>query len=171
MPRRDIADILRRLDRFISVTLPTLPPDFAYYEPETHSVRSMIGLDRDPFFCGVKESATLAGLAAAALGVSRAEIVCQQIMFVAKGARTSSEAPWHQDNAYQRYDPPEALMLWLAVDEVGPESGPVVYARASHRLGGVPHQPTDERGFSLAVVDPPDPARFPKCRRRWNAGA
>jgi phytanoyl-CoA hydroxylase len=49
-----------------------------------------------------------------------------------KPARVGSGVPWHQDNAYFCLAPPDALTMWVAVDEVTMENGAVRYLPGTH---------------------------------------
>jgi phytanoyl-CoA hydroxylase len=74
----------------------------------------------------------------------------------------SYEFPYHQDNAYQFWDPPESVLVTLALDESTPESGAIVCLKGSHKLGDLPHHPSGVLGASLGLVDAPDIERFPE---------
>ena len=44
-----------------------------------------------------------------------------------KAKKTGNETPWHQDGEYWPIKPLESVTIWLAIDEVTPENGPLQY--------------------------------------------
>ncbi len=76
----------------------------------------------------------------------------------AKPSRVGSAVPYHQDNAYFNYSPPDALTCWIALDESNLTNGCVYYVRGSHRQGVLPHIASYIQGNSLKIMDPPDPS-------------
>lgn len=48
--------------------------------------------------------------------------------------------PWHQDNGYWRLDPPEAMSIWIALDDADEENGCMWVIPGSHRAGAAEHQ-------------------------------
>jgi ectoine hydroxylase-related dioxygenase (phytanoyl-CoA dioxygenase family) len=122
----------------------------------------MSAMDReDEFFAELKRHPRFIALAAELFGAAEADIVAENMQFFGKAAREGSAAPWHQDNGFQNYTPPEACMFWLALDDVTEENGCVRFATGSHKLGLQPHRPSGVLGFSMGAVAPV-PARFPE---------
>jgi ectoine hydroxylase-related dioxygenase (phytanoyl-CoA dioxygenase family) len=79
-------------------------------------------------------------------------------MFACKLPNQESErTSWHQDNPNFPLDR-NALTIWVALDEITPDMGPVEYLSGSHRcgmLGDVPKSRMD------LLDEYPDLARFP----------
>ena len=48
-----------------------------------------------------------------------------------KAKKTGNETPWHQDGEYWPIKPLESVTIWLAIDEVTPENGPLQYIPGS----------------------------------------
>jgi hypothetical protein len=46
--------------------------------------------------------------------------------------------PWHQDEPYWPFDAPDGLVVWCALDPVGPDNGGLELARGSHLIGRGP---------------------------------
>ena len=102
-------------------------------------------------------------------GTGEAEII-EEVCNTSASRLRRSVTPWHQDNGFQHYTPPESLMVWLAVRDVDEEMGCVVFAKGSHKLGVVPHVPSGVLGFSQTVREPPDPAKFPEVKAMMKRG-
>jgi ectoine hydroxylase-related dioxygenase (phytanoyl-CoA dioxygenase family) len=72
-----------------------------------------------------------------------------------KPARVGSGVPCHQDNAYFCQTPPDMLTVWIAIDPVTPENGPVFYIKGSHRGEVLPTRPSGVRGNSIGLAETP----------------
>jgi ectoine hydroxylase-related dioxygenase (phytanoyl-CoA dioxygenase family) len=60
-----------------------------------------------------------------------------------KPAHGGKVATWHQDWSYwQMIAECETVSCWIALDDVTPEGGPMVYWEGSHKLGLYPHPDT-----------------------------
>ena len=98
------------------------------------------------------------------------EPVADGIQYIDKPPHASYEFPYHQDNAYQFYDPPRALAATVALDEQRAESGPIACLRGSQALDILPHEPSGVLGASRGLVDPPDTATYPEVAVEMEAG-
>ncbi|MFQ5468567.1 MAG: phytanoyl-CoA dioxygenase family protein, partial [Kiloniellaceae bacterium] len=74
-----------------------------------------------------------ARIAAALMGSRRVNIFFDQWLIKEPG--TPTRTPWHQDLPYWPINGWQVATLWLALDEVGADSGAVEYLRGSHRWG------------------------------------
>ncbi|MBP5971639.1 phytanoyl-CoA dioxygenase family protein [Brasilonema sp. CT11] len=90
-------------------------------------------------------------------------LACFTAHYICKPPRDGYAVFWHQDGAYWRLDPLEAVTLWLAVDETNPERGCLRMIPGSHKL---PLQPIQYRSdipnmlsSSLANLDLVDEAK------------
>jgi ectoine hydroxylase-related dioxygenase (phytanoyl-CoA dioxygenase family) len=72
-----------------------------------------------------------------------------------KPARVGSGVPFHQDNAYFCQTPPDMLTVWIALDAVTEENGPVYFVKGSHQQGVLPTRPSGVRGNSIGMAEPP----------------
>jgi ectoine hydroxylase-related dioxygenase (phytanoyl-CoA dioxygenase family) len=67
-----------------------------------------------------------------------------------KAEKTGNETPWHQDGEYWPIKPLESLTVWVAIDEVKSENGPLQYIPGSHldkKL--VEHKTLDKKNITL----------------------
>ena len=96
--------------------------------------------------------------------------VADGIQYIDKPPFATYRFPYHQDNAYQFYQPPRSLAATLALDAQGEGSGPLSFLRGSHELDILPHQPSGVLGASRGLVDPPDTARYPEVAATMEAG-
>ena len=49
-----------------------------------------------------------------------------------KKEKNGKETPWHQDGEYWPIKPLESVTVWLSIDEVTEENGPLQYIPGSH---------------------------------------
>ncbi|MDX2031292.1 MAG: phytanoyl-CoA dioxygenase family protein [Blastocatellia bacterium] len=167
----EMAEFDTALARYVAEVVPHLPPDYVFHEAGG-GIKSMNRLDEhDTFFADFKRHPRVLQLVAELLGTSATQIIAESLQFFGKPAYEGSVTPWHQDNGFQHYAPPESLMLWLALDDVDEENGCVVFARGSHTLGTVAHVPSGVLGFSQTVKEPPDPLLFPEVNAAMRRGS
>ena len=67
-----------------------------------------------------------------------------------KAEKTGNETPWHQDGEYWPIKPLESVTIWLAIDEVTPENGPLQYIPGSHLNKNLAeHKTLDKKNVTL----------------------
>lgn len=71
--------------------------------------------------------------AAAAMGSAKINLIFDQILVKEPG--TSTRTLWHHDGTYWPVAGDQIATLWVALDDVGPETGAVEYVKGSHRWG------------------------------------
>jgi ectoine hydroxylase-related dioxygenase (phytanoyl-CoA dioxygenase family) len=86
----------------------------------------------DAFRCLVTDP-RLAGLAGQALGATAVRLLEDNAL--TKDAFSGGELKWHQDYAYWPLGQPNAVTVWIALDDVTGDNGAVRMARGSHHLG------------------------------------
>jgi ectoine hydroxylase-related dioxygenase (phytanoyl-CoA dioxygenase family) len=146
-----VSSIRNELDRYIVETLPGLPPEDYVLEAEGGPVRNLWRLERhSPFFAQLGENSRMAALVSALVN---GDPVLMAIESFNKPARVGSIVPPHQDNAYFCLTPPDALTVWIAIDTVTKENGPVYYLRGSHKDGTLPHAASNIPGNSMGLRD------------------
>ena len=70
-----------------------------------------------------------------------------------KPAKVGSGVPPHQDNAYFCRTPADKLTIWIAIDPVTNENGPVTYIKGSHLNGVLPTKPSGVKGNSIGLAE------------------
>jgi 2-oxoglutarate-dependent dioxygenase len=88
------------------------------------------------------------------------------------------EVPWHQDNGYWKLDPPNAVSLWIALDDADEANGCMRFVPGSHRAGEVGHQRAGQyiaqlkadadESLAVAVPLPAGSGVFHHCRTLHN---
>jgi phytanoyl-CoA hydroxylase len=160
----EMANIEAAIARYLREVVPQLPAGYVFRE-DGGGIRSMNRLEEyDAVFAAFKQQPRFLQLAGELFATDATQIIAESLQFFGKPAYEGSVTPWHQDNGFQHYAPPESLMLWLALDDVDEENGCVVFARGSHTLGTVAHVPSGVLGFSQTVKDAPDLMRFPEVK-------
>lgn len=81
-----------------------------------------------------------------------------------KHPKISKPTRWHQDQAYFKVKPANAITFWISLDVIGPTNGPISYILGSHKHSNLLHdrysKDTTFRvrsgvpGLSLCVHDP-----------------
>lgn len=166
-------EIDEQLSNYIKKEVPKLKPERVFFEDGKNSaIKSMSRMnDESRFFYDFKEHPKVKHLVADIFEVEVNEIVSETLQFFGKPAFEGSITPWHQDNGFQHYNPPESLMIWVALQDVDEEMGCVIFATGSHKQGVVSHTPSGVLGFSQTVEIPPDPAVFPEVKAVMKRGS
>ena len=139
------------LDAFVRDNLATLPPEDYVLEPDGTSVRNLWRLEAH---CDAFRALSLEPrMLDLVRPLVRGEPVVMGVESFNKPARVGSPVPPHQDNAYFCLRPADALTLWIALDPVTEENGPVRYLRGSHRAGLRAHAPSGVAGNSMGLRD------------------
>lgn len=148
----EISEIAQQVDRYISELVPELPSEHVYYEDKSDrstlkQLQRMHEHDAwfDTLFDGKPRELAQELLAS--------EVTKQNMQFFNKPPGVGKPTPPHQDGYYFKLDPPEALTMWLALEEVDEENGCVRYVRGSHRHGIRPHGLSGTLGFSQGMTD------------------
>ena len=150
-----MARIRAQLERYGHQIAPTLPETDVVWEADGNAVRNLWRMEQhDPFFEKLAADPQVLALVRELVG---GEPVLMGVETFNKPARVGSGVPAHQDNAYFCRRPPDVLTVWVAVEPVTAENGPVFYVRGSHRRGALPHKPSGVKGNSMVLDAPFDP--------------
>src|SRR5262245_11424417 len=154
-------EIETELARYVSEVVPRLPPQDVVFEIRQNecgekAIRNLWRMEHySDYFAELARDADLLKLIGVLVnGIPN--LVAVELF--AKPSRVGSAVPYHQDNAYFNYSPPDALTCWIALDESNLTNGCVYYGRGSHRQGVLPHIASHIQGNSLKLMDPPDPS-------------
>ena len=137
---REIEEVARHVDDYCQNIVPNLEPGDVYYEDSpARPIKSAFFLEqRSALFERLRHDERLIGMLRAIW--PKGEIIPEIVMFFAKPARDGSEAPPHQDNAFQCWDPALVLTVTIAIDESTPDNGALMCQTGSHRLGLLPYR-------------------------------
>ena len=142
----EVAHVRRNVDRYISQFRATLPHPMIRFEADGVAVRSLYVMDRfDLYFRDFGNSPRFKELVGKVAGFD-AQLFSVETFN--KEPRIGSAAPPHQDSAFLK-DHAYVVTLWISLDRVSKENGPVRYWRGSHRNGLLPHV---EHLFGLQVA-------------------
>jgi ectoine hydroxylase-related dioxygenase (phytanoyl-CoA dioxygenase family) len=148
----EVAEVRAELDRYTREDLASLPPDAATMEADGRTVRNLWRLENhNPRLRALAERADIRALIGKLV---HGEPVLAAVETFNKPARIGSGVPYHQDNAYFCQEPPDMLTVWIAIDPVTPENGPVYFVKGSHLGGVLPTRPSGVRGNSIGMAEP-----------------
>jgi len=166
----DLVSLVSALTACIRDVAPTLDPGEIYYEDAPdRPIKSMFRLENHhETFRSLLSDARLGDLARAIY--DDPDALLWTSMFFGKPARSGSEAPPHQDNIFQCWKPPEAMTMTIAVDASTSENGALIFQKGSHKLGTLPHLPSNVMGFSQRLIDPLDTSQYPEVEIHMKPG-
>lgn len=145
-----VLEIRAALQRYSDTILPGLPPEDVVMELDGNSVRNLWRMEKhDAYFDSLTRLPNVLALVRAFV---HGDPVAMAVESFNKPARVGSAVPQHQDNAYFCFSPPDVLTVWIAVDEVTEENGPIHYVRGSHKGGLLPHEPSHVAGNSMGLA-------------------
>ncbi len=145
-------EIRSEIGRYIREDLDSKPDDARTYEADGVTVRNLWRLEKhNQNLCDMVESEALMEL----IGpfVNGAPLLVGIETFN-KPARIGSGIPYHQDNSYFCQSPPDMLTVWVAMDAVTNENGPIFFVKGSHKLGSLPTKPSGVKGNSIGMAEP-----------------
>jgi phytanoyl-CoA hydroxylase len=148
-----VADVRTELERYMRDDLPSKSADARSLEPDGETVRNLWRLEQhSDYFRDLAASELITSLMPELVG---GEPVLAAVETFNKPARVGSAVPYHQDNAYFCRTPPDMLTLWVAIDPVTTENGPVYFIKGSHKSGLLPTKPSGVTGNSIGLAEPP----------------
>ncbi len=149
-----VAELRDEISRYIREDLASKPADARTLEADGTTVRNLWRLEEhNP---GLRAFAEQPDIHALIGPLVHGDAVLAAVETFNKPARVGSGVPYHQDNAYFCQAPPDMLTVWIAIDAVTPDNGPVFFVRGSHRHGVLPTRPSGVRGNSIGLTQPPD---------------
>jgi len=136
--------------------VPALPESDVVYEADGQAIRNCWRMHaHDSFFAQLPAEKRLQTLIAALVNGTP---FCMGVETFNKPAKVGSGVPPHQDNAYFCQEPPDVLTVWVAMDDVTSENGPVHYLSGSQIQGLREHTPSGVKGNSIGLAEPVDEA-------------
>lgn len=148
----EISACNQKLERFIKEAAPNLPPEHVFYEnkDDPSTLKQLQSLHQHDEWFSTLMNGNPRLLAETLLG---SEVTAENMQFFNKPPGIGQPTPPHQDGYYFKLDPPHALTMWMALEEVDEENGCVRYVRGSHLKGLRPHGQTGTLGFSQGMID------------------
>ncbi len=146
-------ELNQKLEQFIHEIVPSMPPERALYEEQNNiaSLKQLFHLsDYDPYFDKLLNTGKLKNLAEVLLGEKIAKSVVE---YFNKPPGIGKATPPHQDAYYFMLTPPQAITIWLPLEDVDEETGCLRYIKGSHQKGMRPHGRTSTLGFSQGITD------------------
>ncbi len=148
----DVVAVREALARYTEELVPSLPESDYVLEADGSTVRNLWRMEtHDPFFAALGQRSTIRELLSPLL---HGEPVLIGVETFNKPSRVGSGVPPHQDNAYFCMTPPDVLTVWIAIDAVTEDNGPVTYWPGSHKDGMRPHVKSGVSGNSMGLAEP-----------------
>lgn len=155
-----IQEIRQELDSYIKHGLPQRANANCTFEADGKTVRNLWQLEQYlDYFRALAERPKITRLVSKLVHGEPTLIAVETFN---KAASVGSGVPYHQDNAYFCQSPPDVLTMWIAIDPVSVENGPVYYVEGSHKLGMLPTKPSGTAGNSIGLVEEPS---IPKSKQ------
>ncbi|WP_339742860.1 phytanoyl-CoA dioxygenase family protein [uncultured Rubinisphaera sp.] len=78
--------------------------------------------------------------------------------FFCKMPHDGKTVAWHQDSSYWPLTPTKALTVWLAIDDVDAENGPMKFISGSHHVGHLTYRPSSSHEHNVLnqTIDNPE---------------
>ncbi len=141
------------LEEFIRNKVPVMDPRHVFFEKEGNpgSLKQMQNLeDYSEFFQKLIHSSKFQKLAEQVL---EDQVTGKNVEYFNKPPLIGKATPPHQDAYYFKITPPEAITMWLALEDVDQENGCIHYIKGSHKKEMRTHGRTQTLGFSQGIVD------------------
>jgi phytanoyl-CoA hydroxylase len=148
-----VKSINMQFENFIREKVPAMPSNFVFYEDENDSstLKQLQDIQHyDPFFAGILTGSPFEEIAEVLL---QEKVIGKNIEYFNKPPKIGKPTPPHQDGYYFMLKPPQAITMWMALEEADEENGCVRYIPGSHRTGMRPHGRTKTLGFSQGITD------------------
>lgn len=153
----ELAEIRAAIEVYNREIVPGVPESDVVFEADGTAIRNCWRMQlHDPFFERLTQDERLQTLVAELVNGTP---LCMGVETFNKPAKVGSAVPPHQDNAYFCQEPPDVLTVWVALDDVTPQNGPVQYLTGSHEEGLREHRPSGVKGNSFGLAETVDAAR------------
>lgn len=149
----EVNAINKKLEEFIKDKVPGLPFNHVFYEDDKNpaTLKQLQDLHvYDPFFTDILKGSKFEEIAEVLL---EEKAIGKNLEYFNKPPLIGKPTPPHQDGYYFMLDPPKAITMWMALENVDEETGCVRYIKASHLEGMRPHGKTKTLGFSQGITD------------------
>lgn len=145
--------INRKLVGFIKDKVPEMPAKFVFYEDkkDPDTLKQLQDLHvHNSFFAEILTGSRFERIAEMLL---EDQVIGKNLEYFNKPPLIGKPTPPHQDNYYFMLNPPKAVTMWMALEDVDEENGCVRYIKGSHLKGMRPHGKSQTLGFSQTITD------------------
>ena len=152
LEEHEVSTCKDKIREFIEDLVPDLPRDHVFYEDKAKhsSLKQIQQMQMHCSWCNHFMNDKPRTLAEELMGKG---VVARNMQYFNKPPLMGRPTPPHQDGYYFKLQPPEALTMWLALDEVNEQNGCIRYVAGSHRDELRSHGPTGTLGFSQGITD------------------
>lgn len=153
LSRQEVETINNELKRFIEHTVPEMEPAYVFYEDKNDpaTLKQLQDIHRyNSFFADILKGSQFEAIAEVLLGE---KVIGKNLEYFNKPPRIGKPTPPHQDGYYFMLNPPQAITMWMALEDADEENGCVRYIQGSHLTGIRPHGRTATLGFSQGITD------------------
>jgi phytanoyl-CoA hydroxylase len=153
LSKKNVEAINYRLQDFIKNKVPGMPFNHVFYEDNNDpaTLKQLQDLHvHDVFFNGILNGSEFEKIAEVLLGE---KVIGKNLEYFNKPPKIGKPTPPHQDGYYFMLNPPQAITMWMALEDVDEETGCVRYIKGSHLQGMRPHGKTKTLGFSQGIMD------------------
>ncbi|WP_030643963.1 MULTISPECIES: phytanoyl-CoA dioxygenase family protein [Streptomyces] len=141
----------------IRTEVPRLDRD-VYRDPDGTTVRVVNNLQRyRPYFARLLSDDALLDLVESITGWTPLPFYAEYFAKVPGGAVANP----HQERAFEYVDPPQYIHLWIALEDITPDQGPLRFWLGSHKQGVLPHTERDFSGMQYIPDDVLEQHGFP----------
>lgn len=149
----EIQQLNEALAHFIKEIVPAMQSKHVFYEDKSNpttlkQLQNMFSYD--PYFHQLLVGGKFEEIAEVLL---EDKVIGKEIEYFNKPPGIGKPTPPHQDNYYFMLNPPKAVTMWMALEEVNKVNGCLHYVKGSHLNGLRPHGRTQTLGFSQSITD------------------
>lgn len=149
---KEIAEILENIARMKRDVIPGMPEEHVFCEEKGNldTLKQLQKLQEHDAFCRELYDGKFRQLAQLLL---QNDVSSQNMQYFNKPPQIGQPTPPHQDGYYFKITPSKAVTMWLALEDVDPDTGCVRYVRGSHQYGMRHHARSAVLGFSQHILD------------------
>ncbi len=156
----EVKQIEDKIKEYIIHVVPKMSSSHVFYEDKSdkNSLKQLQDLQiYDPFFSEILYNSRFEEIAKMLLEV---KVIGKTIEYFNKPPKIGKPTPPHQDGYYFNLKPPQAITMWMALENVDLENGCLRYIPGSHLTGMRQHGRSQTIGFSQGITDYNDQDRM-----------
>ncbi len=88
------------------------------------------------------------------------DLVCTMTHYFAKMPGDTKQVSWHQDASYWPLTPSKVVTVWLAIDDIDDDNGPMMFIPGSHVHGQIPFDRSTEQDNNVLNQSVRDPENW-----------